>query len=160
MAIVVGSRFPSPSRRPASESLLAGPSPGAPLIPATFVEEGPLGLHFEWPYLEHIVPHSQASGHTQLHSGLVLIGVQGRDIRGLDVGEGSTLFRAVTRPVRLVFREPTEAEQEEFRVATAATRCAEAAAEALNAEGSGEPQRQGVGPEIGGRAPVVLSDTR
>jgi|EP01047_Picozoa_sp_COSAG01_P072807 hypothetical protein len=89
----------------------------SPLISVTFNQAGRLGLCFEaWPALSGTQAHSLASRHQELVPGLILIGVQGRNIEGLGAEAGTTLYQQAGRPVRLTFRAPSAAE-EALRVA-------------------------------------------
>ena len=70
------------------------------LVSVTFEQEGRLGINFEWPFIESIEEFSLAARHANLKRGLILIGVQGRNIEGLDLDKGSKLFRAFLPTLR------------------------------------------------------------
>ena len=53
-----------------------------------------------------------AAAHAQLQPGMVLVEINGQDMRGRTLEDGEAAFRAAGRPVRLAFAYPPEPEPE------------------------------------------------
>ena len=71
----------------------------------TFTEPGPLGLNFtpdSWPAIESIDASSLAI-QQGLRAGMVVVEIQGQDIRGKTAEEAFAVLRSAGRPVRMTF---------------------------------------------------------
>jgi hypothetical protein len=82
--------------------MFAVPEPG---ISVTFRRPGPLGIDFDpFPLVRSIVPGSLAAQSAMVECGMVLLSIQGKRVRNLDLPRAGKLFAAAGRPVTLVFR--------------------------------------------------------
>ena len=73
----------------------------------TFSQPGPLGLQWgqTWPAIESIDPGSLATEQGALRPGMVLVEIQGQNMRGKSLDEAGVALRSAGRPVRLAFVE-------------------------------------------------------